>query len=89
MAHGPTQATLCDLDIPNEDYYAAVNQYLDNYLWHIGDHPPTSEAKLWQMFEGGAAKYAQSIKIRESATSTGKELKRNPNRKQREENAPP
>ena len=40
MANGPTQATLCDLQMPAEAYYAEVITYMNNYLWQIEDFPP-------------------------------------------------
>ena len=77
MADETTRDTLCDVDAPSEAYYAAVSQYLKNYMWQIGDHCPTSDAKLWEIFDGRAAEYLQAIKIRDSSTSTGREIKRN------------
>ena len=77
MADGPTQATLCDLDIPDESYYSEDILCLNNYMWRIEDHLPTSESELWKMFGGKAEEYSRSIKIRGDATSTGEELKRN------------
>ena len=63
--------------MPHEAYGAESTQYLNNYMWKIEDRIPTSYAKLWGMFEGRTAEYFQSIKIRASATSTGKEPKTN------------
>ena len=35
-----SQSTLCDMQIPNDAYYAEVIQYVDNYIWEIEDSPP-------------------------------------------------
>ena len=40
MANGPTQATLCGLEMPKDANYAAVIQYLADYLLKIEDFAP-------------------------------------------------
>ena len=76
MANAPTQATPCDLEIPNEPYYAVVTQYVGNYMWEIADRLPALGSELWKMFEGRAAEYFQAVEMRGSAIAIGKELKR-------------
>ena len=44
MKDGPSQATPCDLEIPNEAYYSEATQYLNNYIWKIEDRFPQSDA---------------------------------------------
>ena len=39
MANEPTQATLCDLEMPDVAYYAAVITYVNNYICQIEDPP--------------------------------------------------
>ena len=39
MANGPAHATLCDVEIPTEAYYAEVITYANNYIWRIEDFP--------------------------------------------------
>ena len=70
--------------MPNESYYAAVIRYVSNYLCKIGDRFPKSDAKLWKMMDGRTVEYSQAVKIRDNATSPGKELKRNPRMGNRE-----
>ena len=77
MANEPTHATLRDLEMPKDDYYAASTQYLNNYLWPIEDHFPAIDAELWKMTDSRAREYFQSVKIRDNAISEGKEPKRN------------
>ena len=55
MANKPTQATLCELGIQNEAYYAEATQYLGIYIWGIEDHFPQSDARLWEMPDRDAA----------------------------------
>ena len=77
MASEPAQATLCDLEMPHEAYYAAVITYVNNYLYRIEDFSPASDAKLWEIMSRHTVEYFQSIKIRGTAISTGQEPKRN------------
>ena len=72
MANEHTQSTLGDLELPKATYYAAVIQYLGNYLWQIED--PPIDAKLWRMMGHHTMEYYQAVKIRDNAVSTGKEL---------------
>ena len=77
MENEPSRATLRDLQIPTEAYYAAVIAYMYNYIWQIEDFPPSIDAKLWEMMSGRAAEYFQAVEIRGNAISTGGELKEN------------
>ena len=69
MAKEPTRSTLCDLETPEETYYAEATHHLNNYIWKIED--PPIDAKLWKMMGPDAAEYFQSVKIRDNAVSTG------------------
>ena len=59
-------------------YYAAVIQYMGNYIWKIEDHFPQIDSKLWKTTGGHAAEYFQAVNIRDSAAEIGKELTRIP-----------
>ena len=77
MANGPTQETVCGLQMPTEDYRASVVTYKHKYLWQIEDFSPPSDAELWKLMSGHTMEYSQAVQTRDNAISTGKELKRN------------
>ena len=64
MAGEPTQAISQYLEIPQEAYYIAVAQYIENYLYKIEGHLPKSDSKLWKMSEWRNARYYQAVEIR-------------------------
>ena len=56
-----------DIGATAEIYCGVITQYMNRYIWEIEDRLPKSDAELWNMFRGHAAKYFRAVELRYAA----------------------